>query len=262
MEPAAPAEPGTPAEPPADGAAPVVARPRRRWGRTVLLIAAAAVIGVSAGTAVGYKIQADRPPTPLPPLNQPGLAYPAKPLPKGQEPPPLTAAEDRRVKTDGDLRKLLVPTPKGLDAKENLAGLPAYALRFKSAARMFENLAEEEFRRVATKTWKEGHRSTYVRLVQFQPGYTDAAAGHAADQRSYMPLKDHAGNEGVRLKGSAEGRYYVYGEPQRKPGYLPLYQARAIFHRGDIMADIWIYDSKPISANHVRTLAERQLERL
>ncbi|WP_282696864.1 hypothetical protein [Streptomyces sp. CC208A] len=50
---------------------------------------------------------------PLPALNQPGLAYPAKPLPKGQEPDPLPAAEDAQAKTDGNLRKLLLPCPAG-----------------------------------------------------------------------------------------------------------------------------------------------------
>ncbi|QEV15741.1 hypothetical protein CP974_13760 [Streptomyces fradiae ATCC 10745 = DSM 40063] len=227
-----------------------------------MLIAAAAVIGVSAGTAVGYRIQADRPPTPLPPLNQPGLAYPAAPLPKGEEPHPLTAAEDRRVKTDGDLRKLLAPAPKGVDARDELGGLPVYAVTFESKARMFSALAEEEFRRVAIRHWREGDRKTHVRLVQFHPGYTNAAADHAEGQRSYMTGDGHAGNDGAVLKGTAEGRYYVYDKPNRKPGYLPLYRARAVFHRGDIMTDIWIYDSKPIPASAIRTLAERQLERL
>ncbi|MFF3759177.1 hypothetical protein [Streptomyces sp. NPDC002185] len=48
--------------------------------RTVGLLAVAAVLGLVGGTAVGYGIHADREPTALPPLNQPGLAYPAKPL--------------------------------------------------------------------------------------------------------------------------------------------------------------------------------------
>ncbi|MEU3448647.1 hypothetical protein AB0H29_15700 [Streptomyces thermolilacinus] len=245
-----------------DAAAPVVARPRRRWGRTVLLIAAAAVIGVSAGTAVGYKIQADRPPTPLPPLNQPGLAYPAKPLPKGEEPAPLTAAEDRRVKTDGDLRELLVPAPKGVEARTLRSDLVSYALTFDSPSYMFGNLAEADFRRLAARNWAKGDRKTYVRLIQFHPGYSHSAADHASDQRGYMPDEERAGNEGKLLKGTAEGRYYVFDEPSRKPGYLPLYSARAVFHRGDIMVDIWLHDSRPIPEKDIRTLAVRQLERL
>lgn len=42
-----------------------VARVRRR-GRTALLIAAAVVLGLVAGTCAGYLVQADREPTGLP----------------------------------------------------------------------------------------------------------------------------------------------------------------------------------------------------
>lgn len=90
----APAEPGaeavpadapTPAlVPDADAAAvPVPAdapplpsyKPRRR-GRTTLLIASAAVLGVLAGGGLGYRVQQNREPTPLPPLIGPMLAQP------------------------------------------------------------------------------------------------------------------------------------------------------------------------------------------
>ncbi|MEV8534780.1 hypothetical protein [Streptomyces sp. NPDC051211] len=49
---------------------------RRRTGRTVALIAAAAVLGVLAGTVTGYAVQLDRAPTPLPPLAQQHLPAP------------------------------------------------------------------------------------------------------------------------------------------------------------------------------------------
>ncbi|WP_262386965.1 hypothetical protein [Streptomyces sp. TRM49041] len=265
-------QPPTPPEPLVEPQVPVSATapaPRRRWGRTALLIASASVIGLVGGTAVGYKIQADRPPTPLPALSQPGLAYPAKPLPKGQEPAPLSAAEDRRAKTDGDLRKLLVPKPKGAEDADGLpadgtwSDLTSYALTFESDDYMFEQLAEEGLRRVADIGWAKGNRTTLVRLVQFRSGYYAGAAEHAEGQRAYMPYsKNGAGNGGTLLKGTADGRYYVYDKPDREPGYLPLYKARAVFHRGDVMVDIWLYDTKRIAEKDIRTLAERQLERL
>ncbi|MGJ3560129.1 hypothetical protein ACR6C2_22135 [Streptomyces sp. INA 01156] len=88
------------------------ARPRPRpRGRTTLLIAAAAVLGVVAGTCTGYLVQAGREPTALPSLSQPVLTQ--KKQKEGQEPAPLSAAQDRRVKTDGDLRKLLLKKPRG-----------------------------------------------------------------------------------------------------------------------------------------------------
>ncbi|GAA2427834.1 hypothetical protein [Streptomyces macrosporus] len=67
-------------------------------------------------------MQADRAPTPLPPLSRAEPSYPKKPLPKDREPEPLTAEEDRRVRTDGDLRDLLLPAPEGAREDE---GLPA-----------------------------------------------------------------------------------------------------------------------------------------
>ncbi|WP_437010546.1 hypothetical protein [Streptomyces sp. enrichment culture] len=248
-------------EPAAEPAAPVAVRPRRRWGRTVLLIAAAAVIGVSAGTAVGYKIQADRPPTPLPPLNQPGLAYPAKPLPKGEEPPPLTAAEDRRVKTDGDLRKLLVPRPAGAvdqDAwwlENGWEDSASYARGYFWQGQAFADLVERDLRRIAGAAWDQGgDKETHIELLQFRSG--GAAMIHAEELRGENPDGD-----GTVLDGSGNGRYYVF-PPDEEDGEGPVHHARAVFQRGDIVVDINIYDSERIGRAEIRSLAERQLERL
>ncbi|WP_374982519.1 hypothetical protein [Streptomyces fradiae] len=236
-------------------------RPARRWGRTVLLIAAAAVIGVSVGTAVGYRIQADRPPTPLPPLNQPGLAYPAAPLPKGEEPPPLTAAEDRRVKTDGDLRELLVPTPKGakdMDAwwlKNGWEDGASYARGYAWPVAVFEDLVERDLRRIAGAAWDQGgDKETHIELLQFRAG--GSAMTHAEQLR-----EQNAGVDGAPLKGSGNGRYYVLPPSDAGAGG-PMHHARAVFQRGDVVVDINIYDSERISQSEIRVLAERQLELL
>src|SRR5262245_24774374 len=75
---------------------------RRRRGRTLLLIATAAVLGVVAGTVTGYAVQSDRPPTPLRPLAQPlaaapvAAAGPARPNGRGVD-------VHRWHRTDGDL---------------------------------------------------------------------------------------------------------------------------------------------------------------
>ncbi|MFD9213999.1 hypothetical protein ACFVY9_12985 [Streptomyces sp. NPDC059544] len=252
------------AGPSRDVPAPPGPSPRRR-GRTAVLLAVAAVIGISAGTAVGYKVQADRPPTPLPPLNQPGLGYPAKPLPADRAPEPLSAAEDRRVKTDGDLRKLLVPQPKGArsfparGAVDGWSDIASYARDFERPGNAFTNLTEKDLRRVAVAGWRQGaHRNVNISLVQFRSG--QAAMDHAREQQSYVPREDRAGNDGDALGGSGNGRYYLY-PAQRGTGFLP-YRARAVFQRGDVMVDINIHDSKRIGKNEIRSLAERQLERL
>ncbi|MER7727853.1 hypothetical protein [Streptomyces sp. NPDC096323] len=247
--------------------APAKRRPR---GRTTLIIAAAAVLGIAAGTAVGYGVQAERAPTPLTALSQPGLGYPAKALPADQVPDPLPASQDRQVRTDGDLRKLLIPKPAGwsenkdeLFVQDGWMGVQNYALDFEDEGYMFGRLLENDIRRVAAAAWKKGaHRTANVWLVQFRSGATTGAADHAADQRAYMPDEKHgAGNEGDAIKGSLEGRYYVY-KAQEEAGYLPLYRARAVFERGDVMAEINMFDTEPISKKDIRTLAERQLERL
>ncbi|MGZ2361876.1 hypothetical protein LRE75_35260 [Streptomyces sp. 372A] len=261
-------------EPPVEAAGagehpePAVCVKRRPRGRTTLIIAAAAVLGIAGGIATGYGVQAGRAPTPLAALSQPGLAYPAKALPAGEVPDPLPASQDRRVRTDGDLRKLIVPRPKGWQEDKSLAaltqdgwlGVEDYALDFESEDYMFSDLLDQDIRRVAGAAWKKGEsRSGTVCLVQFRSGA--AAAAHAEDQRSYMPQKRSAGNDGTAIKGSTEGRYYLF-PARREAGYLPFYQARAVFSRGDVMVDIHLYDSAPISKRDIRTLAERQLERL
>lgn len=254
-----------PEEPPA----PVVAGGRRPRGRTTLIIAAAALLGIAGGVAVGYDVQAGRAPTPLTALSQPDLAYPAKALPAAKKPDPLPVSQDRRVRTDGDLRKLVAPRPKGWEEDKLLTtlgwdgwlGVEDYALDFEDEDYMYGNLLDQGIRRVAGAAWKKGeYRTATVWLVQFRSGA--AAADHAEDQRSYMPRTDHgAGNEGTALKGSGNGRYYIF-PADREPGYMPVHHARAIFQRGDVMVDINVFDTVPISKKDIRTLAERQLERL
>ncbi|MEU5166269.1 MULTISPECIES: hypothetical protein [Streptomyces] len=254
---------------PDDEPASAPGRPRPR-GRTTLLIAAAALLGISGGTAVGYGVQAERPPTPLPALAQTELAYPAKALPADKAPAPLPASQDRQVRTDGDLRELLIERPAGWIEDEEADWLDdgwmsvgSLARDFDFEADMFEYLLESDVRRIAGASWKKGDdREAKIRLVQFSSGVKNAAAEFADAQRSYMSgTETGAGNEGDPVKGSGEGRYYVY-DVDRQPGFLPYYRARAVMHRGDIMIEINLFDTRPVSKADIRTLAERQLERL
>ncbi|MFI6964296.1 hypothetical protein [Streptomyces sp. NPDC050149] len=247
-----------------------MAAKRRPRGRTTLIVAAAAVLGIAAGTAVGYGVQADRAPTPLTALSQPDLAYPAKALPADQVPDPLPASQDRQVRTEGDLRKLLIQRPAGWSDNEDVTAVQGgwmevedYALDFKDEAYMYGNFLAADIRRVAATSWKKSaHRVANIWLVQFRSGVDSSAAAHAESQRAYMPEDDDgAGNEGDALKGSGSGRYYLY-KVVRKAGYMPQYRARAVFHRGDVMVEINMFDTVPISKKDIRTLAERQLERL
>nr|WP_093616483.1 hypothetical protein [Streptomyces indicus] len=231
------------------------------------MILAAAVLGVTGGGAYGYTVQADREPTPLPALSQHGLVYPDK---------PSKAAKDAagRHKTDGDLRKLLVPRPKGArtpGAADVGGALPDsgwlsprdYVLNYDDPDWMVEYLNGLGIRRVASASWMQGaHRVTSVDLVQFRADGQRGAVEHAVEQLSYMPeTKAGAGNPGHAFKGSVEGRYFVY-PVENKPGYLPFYRARAIAYRGDVMVDVHISDTKPISKNDIRSIVEKQVGRL
>lgn len=262
-------EPGTAPEPAPEPEtvtepAPPVIRPRRRVLRTVGLIAVAAVLGLVGGTAVGYGIQADREPTPLPPLNQPGLAYPAKPLPKGQEPEPLSAAEDHQAKAQGDLRKLLLPRPAGAraDGEDGWQSLDAYADGFTRPEARLEAELDSGIRRIATRAWLVGeYKSVQIDLVQYRSNSMLGAREHVMQQQRIAIGETKSGSLGVAVKGSSEGRYFIY-PVRREAGYLDAYEARAFIQRGDIAITILMYDTHKIAESEIRSLAERQLGRL
>jgi hypothetical protein len=265
------AEPPTgPLEPMATVVPPEPESEPRRRGRTSLLIAAAAALGVLAGVGTGYQIQYQRPDTPLPPLAQPELKQPKAPAAKTA---PLTATEDTLVRTNGDLRKLLVPRPKGAKdwlipfGDDGWVSLYDYAATFDDPKLMFGELAKNGFRRLADATWTTGgygdhYTDTEVRLIQFRDDTDTYAQTHLADMSSYMYGTGYAGNNGTLIPGSVDGYVWVYSKPKTEAGYLPQYTARALARQGGIVVDIWITSAKPLSGKAVMSLAKRQLERL
>lgn len=234
----------------------------RRRGRTVLLVATAAVLGVVAGTCTGYLVQADRTPTPLPPLSQPVVKQAEGPAPE-----PLAAAQDRRVKTDGDLRKLLVPRPSGARDLPHRPGddgwmnLAEFARIYEKPHRVFPDQVVMEFRRAATTSWRttDTHH-VEIHLAQYRQEEA-AAAVDQADGGMYWAERD-SGSRGWPVPGTGDGRAYVDSTPEREPGYLPLYSAEAHAWRGDIAMAIYICDTKPIPKKEIMSLAQRQVGRL
>lgn len=244
----------------ADAQVEPLVRPRRR-GRTTLLIAGAAVLGLVAGTCAGYLVQADREPTKLPSLSQPVLKQA-----KGEAPEPLSAAQDRRVKTDGDLRKLLLKKPGGAKAADWLSSidgwldLAGYADSYKEPDTAFGNLVGDEFRRAAVTGWESGTNRVEIRLIQYRQEESVAAADAAGDGQYWADTEDRT--ESWVVPGTADGMAYVHKEPDTEPGYLPVYSAEAHAWRGDIVVEIWVYDTKPITKKKIMDLAEQQMERL
>lgn len=252
--------------PPAGGA-----RPRRRGLRTALLLAAAVLAGALGGVTYGYHEQAAEPPTPLPPLNQPGLAHPKKPLPADEVPEPLSAAQDRRVKTDGDLRELLVSRPDGaVDAELDYGGegwLAPYEVAADSGApdQTLGFMLEQGLRRTAFTSWSEEGSTTSVVLIHLYQFRNNATAGSV----DYLEIQQNFTSAGldeqvrsVPLKGSGNGEAYFNETPYEEVGLPPLYQAIALARRGDIVMEIYWIDGAPVAEKDLTTLAERQLERL
>ncbi|MFI6441867.1 hypothetical protein [Streptomyces sp. NPDC050759] len=233
----------------------------RRRGRTTLLIAGAAVLGVVAGTCTGYLIQADREPTKLASLSQPTLTQA-----KGPAPEPLSAAQDRRVKTDGDLRKLLLKKPAGakdadwLGDEDGWLDLARYAELYEEPADAFSDQVSDEFRRVAVTGWASGDRQVTVRLIQYRQEEAVVAADQASSGQYWA---DKEGSTRSRaIPGTGDGMAYVHDKPDTEPGYLPVFGAEAYAWRGDVTMEIRVYDTKSITMKTIMDLAERQMERL
>ncbi|MFD7613447.1 hypothetical protein [Streptomyces sp. NPDC059828] len=246
------------------GATDGTARTARPRGRTALIIGGAVVLGLLAGTVTGYAVQYDRAPTPLPPLSQPELRTP-KDVAAGPGADPQAVNVHRRVPTDGDLRKLLLKKPKGARDNERVQQgwreLPDFATEYKRPDRMFV-YAAGEIRRIATAGWEEdGEVFVTVNLIQFHDKTSTFAAQWTEDQQGYMPRE--AGNDGVPVPGSDNGRVYVFDEPLRKAGYEPVYRARAVAHRGDVAVEIrYMNNTRPVSSKSLMALIKKQLERL
>ncbi|MCY0953742.1 hypothetical protein [Streptomyces sp. H27-S2] len=248
----------------ADGAA-AAAAPRRRRGRTTPLIAAAAVLGVLAGTVAGYAVQYHRAPTPLPPLAQQNLVTPKAVAPDDST-TIKTINANRWHKNDDDLGKLLIEAPDGTKSEgKGYDSLDVFAADFEKPDLAVSEFASEGLRRVASTHWSRADRVfVQVQLVQF----TDyaGAENYQKNQASFMPLKENAGYAGVAIPGISWdlGRVWVDSKAREQPGYEPTRGATAIARRGDIVMTIYYYDNRggKIAESDIIRLAERQLERL
>ncbi len=219
------------------------------------------MLGLVAGTCAGYLIQAGRAPTKLPPLSQPTLTQA-----RGEAPERLSAAQDARVRTEGDLRKLLLKKPAGakdvdwLEGEDGWMDMAAYADTFEDPDGVFDELVAAEFRRAAVTGWSVGSSYTVeIRLVQYRQEEHRSAAGAVKEEQYWLESQD---TENRPIPGTGNGMVYVHDKPEAEPGYLPMYSAEAHASRGDIALQIWLYGTRPIKQKTVMDLAERQMERL
>jgi len=246
-EPAAQAPPGPPAR-----------KPRRR-GRTTLLIACAAVLGVLAGGGLGYRIQYDRKPTPLPPLTGAAL-----PQPKGAAPPApaLPASEDGGLVFHKDLTKLLVPTPKGAhETQRGWESLLDYSEEYNDPAYIFTEMAGWNFQRSALAEWKQHDEYYTVILTQFRD---ETKANARSDFAAQVMTNDENPEDGssVDIPGVDNGSVWPSAAPHREAGYLPEYLGRGAAEYGNFDVEVYVDGLHPVKAATVMTLIRKQLERL
>lgn len=250
-------------EPEGSPAAVGEAAPRQR-GRTAALLGTAVVLGLVAGTCGGYLVQADREPTKLPSLSQPLLAPDKGPAPKR-----LPAAQDRRVRTDGDLRELLLKKPRGARDAEWLASvdgwldLAAYVETFGRPDEQFSQYVHDEFRRAAVTGWDVGQSySVEIRLIQFRQEEVLSAIEASDTGRHWAGWAWHGDTGRWPIPGTGDGEAFVHRRPEAEPGSSPVYTAEAHAWRGDIQMEIWVTGTEPIGKKQIMDLAQRQMERL
>ncbi|MEV5415877.1 hypothetical protein [Streptomyces albogriseolus] len=237
---------------------------RRRRGRTTALIGTALVLGLVAGTCTGYLVQAGREPTPLPPLSQPVLAQA-----RGEGPAPLPASQDRRVRTDGDLREMLLKKPRGAKHTEWLRegvrwlDIAALAETWTQPGEAFGDLVMDEFRRSVMTVWEDDGYTVVIRLTQFRQEEYTAATDAADDAQRWAEVRP---NDSWAIPGTGNGRAYVMTEPGTEPGiepgFAPEYSAEAHAWRGDIAMSVWVTGREPVPKKRIMDVAERQMERL
>ncbi|MFI7359096.1 hypothetical protein ACIBTP_34855 [Streptomyces avidinii] len=239
--------------------------PRRRTGRTTLLIAGAAALGVLAGTITGYAVQYHREPTALPPLAQQNMAAP-KPAAMNDSTSVRSINANRWHKADEDLVAKLLEAPGGATVGFSGAQSPDEfaADYYKNPTRAIGGLVRDNVRRIAAVRWSEDNRNfVEIRLLQFQN--RSGAEEFQTGVEGYMPSTRYAGNAGSDVPGVPAdfGQLWIDSEAQEKAGYLPVRGARAVVRRGDIVMHIsYVNNRGEIDEKVVADLAKRQMERL
>lgn len=169
-------------EPAAEAAAEAEAAPAetppkaKRTIRTRRLFTGALVLGVVGGVVAGYTIQALRKPTPLPAFSATQPVYPASQIYVGVQPPSLPAGSDDATTVNGDLTKLLLPTPSGAVADNDHVwmGLADESNTCDDAGGCFTTDVDNGVARIADTSWKRSDGTfVEIRIFQYQPGNSD-----------------------------------------------------------------------------------------
>ena len=146
---------------------------RKRSISTPALCSLMIVIGLVGGIGAGYAVQDHRTPTALPSLAVAQPKYPQSALFTGQLPVMLPSAQDDATITDGDLTKVLLPTPSGATANYDHVWMTlADSASFCTVqSTCFDTYLNDDVSRIADTSWTLGN-GTYVevRISQYAEG--------------------------------------------------------------------------------------------
>ncbi|KJS54891.1 hypothetical protein VM98_16495 [Streptomyces rubellomurinus subsp. indigoferus] len=221
--------------------------PRRP--RPVLLSVYGLVLGVLAGGGVGYAVQAQRPPTPLPPLQVALPGYPAAPVDASA----FAAAQPKAPAIEGDLTKLLVKPPAGSEPwgdfpdKASWVSVGELAEHKGDAADLFKSLLGSGIRRAAEVDWKKDGIRYRVTLTQ----YTAQDADNAKPDR------------GQQFADDVDSSFRIYDTPRHWADSTDTYYyGSAAAKRGSVQMLVEVFAPQPLDAEAVKSLAKEQWERL
>lgn len=226
---------------------------KKRSISTIDLYAGALLLAIVGGVGVGYTIQALRAPTPLPSLGVAQPAYPPSQVYAGVRPSALPAAQDDAAVVDGDLTKLLLPTPSGATVPSwaddhNWLDITSASLGYEDQVAQYKVFISRGVQRIADTEWQQGNVFVEIEILQYAPGQTDKPAQDEADAGYVTSLTMP---DGVR----ALGREYKEGD-----GTNTDY---AVAVHGSLEVDFWVNDSAAVpDPSIIDNLITQQMARL
>jgi hypothetical protein len=225
----------------------------KRSIKTRTLFVSALVLGVIGGVAAGYTIQALRKPTPLPSLAVAQPVYPRSPIYDGTRPPGLPASQDDATTVDGDLTKLLLPTPAGAQATfldHQWVEISQDAADCNKPDDCFTSALTNHLARIAGTTWtRSDGLFVDIRMYQYQPGYSGTA------DSELRAAQGHSGALSLPDSVSAAGYEFVDSNGDNDDFAVALH--------GDLAVYFWVTSSSHVpDPSIISNLITQQMARL
>ena len=222
--------------------------------RTSTLFGAAVVAGVIGGVGTGYAVQATRPATPLPPLSQTQPQYAPAAVYQGVAPAMLPGTQDDAALTDGDLTKLLLPTPSGATANpsgwldQSIDAEQEADLCTIGAVSCFTSHYNEGVISIADTSWVQNGFNVEIRIYRFAAGKTTQARGWVQSDSNATAISAPTGIDATAYE------------------YVDKWGANddtAIAVHGDLVVDFWVTSQSAVpNPSIIDNLITQQMGRL